>query len=195
MGQKESIKSLLLRIAQGDESALGDLIDVYGPKLLAFCLKFIPEQALAEELVQDTFLKIWNNRQKLTKILSPEAYLFTMAKHLCLDYLRKIKKENELKTELLQKKEVSHNLVDDFIISKQYEELLSTVIKNLPQRQREIFEMSRHQGKSHKEIAQILGISPKTVDEHMSRALKAIRKQIFAYSSFILVIFTLLLLV
>ena len=183
MAQTSNPKALLERIAEADEIALGQLIDLYSPRLLAFCLRFTQNRTLAEELVQDAFIKLWNNREKLNDINTFEAYIFTMAKHLCLDYLRVINKERELKSVISQNIVTTHNPVDDFLLDKHYEHILMAAINTLPKRQKEVFEMSRQDGKSHKEIAQILGISAKTVDEHISRALKTIKKRLFSYSN------------
>lgn len=183
MYRTEDIRVLLRKISNSDEEALGKLIDVYAPKLMAFCAKFTNDKIISEELVQDAFVTLWKKKSMLSEIDNFDAYLFRMARNLCLDYLNKLSKERKLKEALSFQQNGYYNSMEDFLVTKQYEQQLKTILDSLPKRQKEIFEMSRIQGKSHKEIAQILQISHKTVDEHISRVLKKIKSQLFVDAS------------
>ena len=148
----------------------------YG-KVFTFVLSLVKSKANAQDITQNIFMKLWKNRKKLEYIKSMDDYLFILSKNACMDYFRKASR----------KKEISTDVADEFLISRIVSspekridaisdiEELRHVIDSLPSKRRDIFIMSRFDGLSNDEIASILGVSKKTVENQISLATKKIK--------------------
>lgn len=178
MIEKHIDHSLVQLLQKGNVAAFDSLFEGYSPKLYGFAVKYFKSESDAEELVQEVFVKVWENRQTLKSELSFKSYLFTIAlnqirKHFnkkatSLRYLESLQNEPELS--------VNQAIQDD-----DYESALihlNLIIEQMPPRRREIFTKSKLEGKSSKEIAAQLNISSGTVDNQVSEALRYIRTQL-----------------
>jgi len=170
--------SLVQLLQKGNVTAFDSLFEVYSPKLYGFALKYFKNETDAEELVQEVFVKVWENRQTLKSELSFKSYLFTIALNLIRKYFNKKATSLRYLESLQNDPEFS-----DQITTEDYETTLRKIyqiIDQMPERRREIFLKSKLEGKSSKEVATELNISPGTVDNQVSEALRFTRSQLKA---------------
>ncbi|WP_179334108.1 RNA polymerase sigma factor [Winogradskyella costae] len=172
---------LFEQIQEGNTKALDVFFKKYYDKLCRFGVLFESNIHIIEEKVDDVFIQLWSNRDQLNKIKNPKSYIYAILKN---DLLR-IK--NNYQTSPLQNDDQlnSNSLypsIEDEIIANEQKEIDKNVIKNvlesIPKRTRQIFEMSRIDGFKYKEISELLGISPKTVENHIGLALRHISSNI-----------------
>ncbi len=176
---KQDDKSLILMLQKGNVVAFDSLFEVYSQKLFGFALKYFKNETDAEELVQEVFIKIWENRHSLKTELSFKSYLFTIALNQIRKHFNKKAVSLRYIEKLLQETDDLNNegQADDYetVILQ-----INKLIEQMPLRRQEIFRKSKLEGKSSKEIAAELNISPGTVDNQVSEALRFIRTQLKA---------------
>jgi RNA polymerase sigma-70 factor (family 1) len=168
---------LMENLQKGDPEAFDLIFKRYGDRLYGFAFKYLKSREEAEELVQDVFLKIWENRKNLKQEGTLRSYLFTISYHNMCRLFRRRNYQEKLARELVHSGEETIS-IDEKIDYRSVMEQVDQLIEQLPARQKEIFILSRKEGKSSKEIAEELKIVPGTVDNHISEALKFIRKQL-----------------
>lgn len=168
--------SLLTRMAEGDETAFRMIFDHYWDNVYGVALAFTKSAAIAEEMVQDVFLKIWLKRETLSGIGKFNGYLFMVARNHIFNELRKKVKEEEFTDHLFGYFLETAQTPDAPLLCKELEQLVEAAVDRLPPQQRTVFQMSRRQGLSQEEIAVSLDISRHTVKSHMNKALQAIRQ-------------------
>jgi RNA polymerase sigma-70 factor (family 1) len=169
---------LVGRLQKGDVEAFDLIYDRYSGKLYAFGLKYLRSTVEAEELVQTVFLKLWENYKNLKKDSSFKSYLFTIAYN---DICKLFRKRNYLQKFIdhtLYENSQSSSEVEDGIDYQSVLEQVQQIVDKLPGRQKDIFLKSRQEGKSTKEIAEEVGLSPGTVDNYISAALKFIHTRL-----------------
>ena len=143
--------------------------------LCGLLLQSMPSPILAQEVVQDVFLKLWFNRKNLKTDQPVEAWLYTITKNNLLNRIKKI--ANEWRA-IKGASHLSEKFVDNIennMQSVQYNELLQKAIAHLPEQQQKVFTLARYEQLTYIEIGEHLGISPLTVKTHMSRALDSIK--------------------
>jgi RNA polymerase sigma-70 factor (family 1) len=168
---------LLESLQKGDLEAFDLIFDRYSDRLYGFAFKYLKSREESEELVQDVFLKIWENRKNLKQESALKSYLFTISYHQMCHLFRRRNYQEKLARELIHSGEETVTM-DEKIDFRSILEQVDKVIEQLPLRQKEIFIKSRKEGKSSKEIAEELKIVPGTVDNQISEALKFIRKNL-----------------
>lgn len=163
---------LILRlIKEGDRLAFRHLFETYFTPLCRFMHLYISEKAVVEELALDLFMHIWENRQTLQIQVSLKSYLFQAARNRCLNELRKQKKTVSLD-------EISDEIIDAGVYSLEETELQNLIqeaVLALPDKCREVFDLSRNESLSNREIADRMNISVKTVEAQITKALKRIK--------------------
>jgi len=180
---------LSYRIRLGDEQAFELLFRKYYTRLCGFANKFVNNIELSEELVQEVFLKLWQNRAKLNDNTTIKSYLFKLVQNQSLNSLDHKKVEQKY-ADIMR---VAYPAKDNFspyesLLAKELEDKISIAINDLPTECKKIFELSRNEGLKYKEIAQKLNISIKTVETQISRALKKIRIELKDYMYLILAV-------
>ncbi|RKD89830.1 RNA polymerase sigma factor [Mangrovibacterium diazotrophicum] len=166
---------LIDRLKRDDALAFDSLFKIYGTKLYSFALKYLRSESESEELVQEVFVKIWENRKALKTDLSFKSYLFTIA----LNQIRKYFNKRAITLNYLNQLGGEDFETNKTVESIDYASLLKRVdeiVDGLPDRKKLIFQKSRKEGKSSKEIATELEITIGTVDNQISDALKIIRE-------------------
>ena len=188
---------LLLRFKAGDELAFKHIFKTSYNPLVGFCRQFLNDLETSKSIAQEAFVNLWTERQKIEKSSGISAFLYTWAKSACLKYIRHQKviekytqvRLNEIETQL-------HIETLESLDFYSYETIelrrsIQKAVENLPEKSRIVFEKKRFEGKSNKEIAKELGISVKSVEANMTRALKTLRADLTEY--LILFLFFLLL--
>lgn len=178
MSDKRDDWQLVQSLQKGNAAAFDSLFEVYSPKLYGFALKYFRNEPDAEELVQEVFVKVWENRRSLKSEHSFKSYLFTIALNLIRKHFNKRAVSLRYLESLQNDPEFSEN---QSMQDSDYESALhqiNLIIEQMPPRRREIFMKSKMEGKSSKEIAAELSISAGTVDNQVSEALRFIRSQL-----------------
>jgi RNA polymerase sigma-70 factor (ECF subfamily) len=172
---------LVLQLIEGDEQAFCELYAAYKNRLIYFAMQFLESREFAEDIFQDTFAAVWQSRRFINPDASFSSYLYTIVRNRVLNELRKIRSEELLRQLMVAQADdanVENDVKDDGL-----QEILEQAMTQLTPRQREVFQLSREEELSHKAIAERLGISVNTVQEHISASLKIIRAHINRYSS------------
>ncbi len=171
-------KQLLKKIAIGDEEAFVIIFHAWRNKLYFFILRIVENSESAEDIVQDIFVKLWQDRAKLTQVDNLGAYLFRMAQNQAISGMRRMAHYTLIIAELKKDIKESGVTVDDSLSEKQLYDKLQDIIERLPPRQKAIYKMSREEGMKQDEIANRLGISISTIQNHMTAALSTIKQKI-----------------
>lgn len=165
-------------LRKGDQQTFEQVYNHYSSQVYRLAFRFLKDKAQSEEIVQETFIKLWLNRHKLDVSGNLWLYLYVIAKRLSLNELRKISQSEELSAQLLLNITEAHNHTEEEILAADMEKFTESVLNKLPNQQQTIFRLSRVEGLTHQQIAEKLGISPNTVKNHMVEALKNIKNQL-----------------
>lgn len=172
-------QELLTRLKNGDMLAFDQIYGLYSHKLFSFVFKILKNEAEVDDIVQEVFVKIWESRSKLEDYKLLNSYIFTIAYNNSIDLIRKRISNNKYLEHL--KNSASINLTPTIISQIEFNELNNQVeklIANLPDRQKQVYLLHKEEGLTYPEIAEQLGISKNTVENHMVKALKYLRQNI-----------------
>lgn len=167
-------------MSEDDERALEELFNAHSKWLYTTAFSIVKDQGLAEEIVEDVFFKLWQNRSKPTPIENLESYLFVCTKNLCLDHIRKRGNRHfiSLDDQMLNCHEMGPDQIYEL---DELKELIELSVKKLPLRCKSIFELVRNKGCSYKEAAKILKLTPKTIENQLRIATKKIYRDLGDY--------------
>jgi len=178
---------------QNAPDAYRDLFFQYHGRLVLFAHKFTGDLQVSQDIVQDAFLKLWENSPSLDSYEMPKAYLFQSVKNSCLNYLRHIKTRHSAEAKLLnrfQEAEKASFLESgdpmQSLLEQDVHEKIDAIIASMPEKCRQVFLLSRHGGLKNKEIAEQMGVSVKMVEKQISKALLILRIQLAGYFSLML---------
>ena len=169
------MEDLLAAIRSGDHSALEQLYDAWHGRLYGYFYKKTSSKYLAEELVQIAFIKLWNSRHLLSDEWPLEVQLLRIMKTSLIDLLRKElrdAKAYQVYNQYVSQSATQHQQED---FSGDQLQVIEKVMETMPPVRKKVFHLSRYRGLSHKQIALELAISPKTVENHITQALKQLR--------------------
>lgn len=176
MSDNKSFEEVLLisELKNHNEQAFSKLFDMYYQDIYGYSISLLKSKDIAEENVQEVFLKVWLHRESLELDKSFKSFLYTIARNQAFNTLSKAANAAVVKEEIFYKSQLSYNQADYAIREEDCKKLRKQAIKNLPPKRRQIFKMSR-KGKTYEEISQELGISIHTVKNQMSKALESLR--------------------
>jgi RNA polymerase sigma-70 factor (family 1) len=170
----EQIKDWLRQIARHDDRAFRRLFEAMYPELMRFALYYVKARETAEEIIQDVFLKIWQMRATLLTILNFRAYIFTTTRNQCLNHLQK--KSQSVQTQFDSESELDAVGTDDnpqqALELADMQQRIKVAVDALPPQCRLIFQLVKEQGFSYREVADLLTLSPRTVETQVGIALK-----------------------
>jgi RNA polymerase sigma-70 factor (family 1) len=166
---------VLRQLTEGNESAFKQIYDRYWLGIYKTVKRYTKSQEVAEDIVQEIFTTLWHNRTHFIEVINIEYYLITMAKNLTYKTLRKMAFERQVRNHWSEESLRKENVENDAVLDQQYAQLLQHAVGLLPSQQKQIFQMAKVEGLSHKDIAAQLKISHLTVKTHMAKALRAIR--------------------
>ena len=173
---------LVQRLIEGDEDAFCELYAAYKNRLIFFAMRFLKSREYAEDIFQDAFTVIWQGRRFINPDASFSSYLYTIVRNRIMNQLRDLENQTKLKEQILEQAVDYSNDTNNSILANDLRGLIARAMQQLTARQREIFEMSREQDMSHREIAEALGISVYTVQEHISTSLRILRTYLEKHS-------------
>lgn len=174
-------KELILKLMKGDKIAFSHLFSFYKSQVLYYCVHFVRDKEIAEDITQDIFLTIWEKKEELRVESSFSAFLYTIARNRIYDMFRSLSTRSVLYEKLMEQAIDYVDDVEKSLEEKNLRELIAQAMEQLSPRQREIFELSRSKGLSHKEIAEQLGLSVFTVQDHIKHALEKIRTYLASF--------------
>lgn len=183
----------LHRLKSGDEKAFESIFKSDYNRIVGFCSQFADDMDKSRSFAQEAFLNLWVNREKIESVNGIRSFLYTYAKSCCLNDIRHKKITGKYQDKLLQEAEDQFNqeTLESFDFhSLEYTELDALIRKSvdeLPEKARQVFVMSRYDGKMNKDIAQELGISVKSVEANITRALKSLKTNLSEYLPLVLV--------
>jgi RNA polymerase sigma-70 factor (ECF subfamily) len=181
---EESEEQIIGRLRDSDQKAFRLLFKKYQPMLFRIVLHRIGDADAAHDIVQETFVRLWNHRGSLRPELPLLAYLLRISTNLVYDRAKHLNVRSRLETSIPATSPSGGDDPEEFAQLNMLEEKLAEVVRTgLPARCREVFLLSRMEGMSNAEIASRLGISPKTVENQITRALKILRRELARYLS------------
>lgn len=169
---------LLLQVAQGNEHAFRHLYDKYRNKIYSLGMHLTRSEILSEEIVQDVFMKLWEKRDQLPGINYINAWLRTVARNTCSNYLRNLAMEKLVMNRYSLQNIAETPSPENDLAAKEYEQIIEAAIRQLPPQQKKVYLLSRQAGKKQAEIADELNISIYTVKEYMKLAHRSIRQHL-----------------
>jgi len=171
-------RKILERLIKGDQSAFKAIYDQMSAGVYSVAYSIVKNDDNAQEVVQDVFTKLWINKSKLDPEGNLWVFLYVVTKRLSIDRFRS---EKRFKLALENNFRDDNDFAaspEDLIFYKELDNLLNLSISELPEQQRKVIELSRNKGLNHQQIASLLGLSPSTVNNHITKALTHLRLKI-----------------
>lgn len=178
MVQRElhSKKGLFLQISENNHEAFETLFSLYKARLFKYSFQLLKSHAEADEVVQEVFVKLWLKRDILPTVEEPDQFVFTILRNIALDKLRRIAADKRLRQRVWQRTEAISNTTENTVLADEGDKLIAEAFGKLSPNRQVIYQLSRHEGLSHDQIAERLKISKNTVKNQIVSSLKFIRK-------------------
>ena len=167
---------LLDALSQGSHSAFEQLYDRYSRRIYANLIRLVRSEAIAEELLQDVFMKVWELRATLNTGQSFQSFLFQISGNLAIDFYRKSARRQTMEAAKKLIEESAYDHIEKYINFKEAEILLDRAISALPPQRQRIFRLCRIEGKSYEEVAELFSLTRNTVKDHMTKANRFLRE-------------------
>lgn len=181
-------KGIIRKLALGNEEAFRQVYDAYKNKLYFYALKFTRNEANAEEIVQQVFIKLWDTKHKIDLDLSFDAYLFRITRNLTFNFLKSQAREALQRQEIVAIKGLKEYQTEEVLAYNECAEIAMQAIESLPEKRQIIFKMSHDDGLSIEEIAEMLDISVHTVKSQLIKASKTIKAHILLHANVLLLL-------
>lgn len=172
---------LMLRISQGDRIAFAVVFTRYYNDLVSFAASFTRQREISEEIVQEVFLRLWENASNSEIPVSLRSYLLKSVQNRCLDWLRHMKVRSQYAVLVQHDPILAENDCEKYFLYSELHEALEQAMRSMPEEVAEAFRQNRFDGLTYKEIAEKLGLSVRTVEVRISKALQWLRQQLADY--------------
>lgn len=173
------INKLYQKIVDGDRAAYKEVFRLYYDALCRFAGTYIADSQQCEDLVQEAYIKMWEQRSKLGDVKNMKSYLYTMVKNNCINYLVHLKVKDKYAQHFSAEIDILTVEADELNLDGELsvEEKVLTAIEDLPTQCKEVFKKKYLDGMRTKEVAELMNISPRTVEAHVLNALKSLRNR------------------
>ena len=171
-------QQLLHNVARGDINSFERIFRLYHPRLVAFLVGLLHDEDEGRDMAQDIFMSLWENREKLSEVRSLSAYLFRMARFAVYNYYDHLNVESKYASEYLLNHVDDSFSEEEKIFARELSNAIDRVVDGLSDQRKRVYVMSRKENLSNDEIAEHLGISKRTVENHLSAVLAVLRKLI-----------------
>ncbi|WP_407429744.1 RNA polymerase sigma factor [Arcticibacter sp.] len=168
--------TLLQKIAAGDTAAFTVIYEHYGPPVCSFIKKYMRSQELSDDICQNVFIKIWEQREQLSEVTEFAAWAFTIAKRQCIDLLKRASREQTAMSMILSAYQGESSPSENKIHTSEYLQFIESVLNRMPPRTMEVFRLCRQQCKSYNEAAEELGITRDAIKKHMVRSMRILKE-------------------
>ena len=172
------LEGIIRRLIRDDKTAVDDLFAYYYPRLYQFSKSILKIEGEIEDVLQEVFLKIWLNRHKIHHAETFNAYIYTITKHEVLNLIRSKLKDHNFRDQLYLYAVAEEYQFQSKLEFEEIKSGIDKIVSNLPEKRQQIFILSRTNGLSNKEIAQQLEISEKTVEDHITHAIRKIKSSL-----------------
>jgi RNA polymerase sigma-70 factor (ECF subfamily) len=191
LNQKEDISDtdLVHHVRNGEKGAYQILFERYAPKIYSFAFSYLKNKADAEELVQDVFLKIWEKRETLDVSRNIKSFIFKIAVNTIYDFIRHKNIESVFKDFARENYEFHSNNTWDTVVFKEMQATLNQLVVKMPEQRKKIFQLSKIKGFTNDEIANKLGISKRTVENQLYRAVLYLKEHLKDESQYLILFF------
>lgn len=180
------------RMKEGDETAFTQLYRQYHPALYLYVLRFCKIPTLAEDLVHDVFLKLWEVRERIDPAQSFTGYLYRIARNHVFKTIQRIATDEALRDQVCRNLESRADaLPEDRVAAKQYERLFEEALDRMPAQRLRVFRLCRQEGHSYEEAADMLGISRNAVKKHMVLGMRFIYEYVHRYGDVLALVYLL----
>ncbi|MFA4867691.1 MAG: RNA polymerase sigma-70 factor [Pedobacter sp.] len=180
---------LLEELKLQDSRAFSQLYDLYVKKIYAYALGILKSPSLAEDVTQDTFVKLWEHASSIKSDRSIQPFLFTIARNLSLNVIKQASKQTFISDEIFSHVESAQEDGLQYTERKQTGEIIGKAVDQLPPQRRIIYDLCRNYGYSYKQTADKLGIKDSTVNSQMVKALKTIKDFMVRNGALLLILF------
>ena len=170
------VKLLLRDLKAGSLPAFNQLYMFYSPALYAHLLKFLKSPELVEEVLQEVFVKLWNLRTEIEPDRGFKTFLYTISSNLAINLIKKINRDKSLQSEVWASSISYYLHSEEKLLDKERLEIVDRAIATLTPKRREILHFCKVEGRSYKEVAELLGISVSTVSNQLVNAIHDIRR-------------------
>jgi RNA polymerase sigma-70 factor (family 1) len=176
MNEASSERDLVLALQRGDEGAFETIYGLYSQRLFGRLLKLVKTEAQAQEILQDVFIKLWQHRHSLDAEKSFRSFLFRIAENKVYDFFRKAARDKLMQANLISLATTNYINIEDYTREEENLKLLYKAIESLPPQRQQVFRLCKLEGRSYKEVSELLGISLSTISDHIVKATKAIKE-------------------
>lgn len=180
---------LLYMLSEGSEYAFRELFNLHKQHIYKVAMVYVKQSPIAEEIVQDVFLKVWLHRDSLKDLASFKSWLYTVAKNQIINRFKKSIKENKKHSDYLYSVIKEDNSTYSDVLNREYENMLQKGLNMLPKQQRDVYRLVKEQNLSYKDAAEILEISSLTVKTHLTRGMNFLRNYIKQGGELICILF------
>ena len=174
-------RQLFTRLTRGDKEAFNRLFRLKYPALLSFAESYLGKTGKAEEVVSDLFAWLWMNREQAGEIDSPDTYLFKSVKKRSLNALRDAAKVVPFDEQFMATRPSADSTPRSLMEQEELSNTLHHLVNNLPSQQKQVFKMIKEGGLSARQVAEVLQLSPRTVETHLYKAVKKLEDEITRY--------------
>lgn len=168
--------ALLREIAAGDTAAFNVIYEHYSPTVCSFIKKYLRSQELSDDICQNVFIKIWEQREQLSTVTELGAWAFTIAKRQCIDLLKKASREETAMNMILSAYSSEVNQDENRLYTREYLQFIEDTLSRMPPRTTEVFRLCRQQCKTYDEAAAELGITRDAIKKHMVRSMRILKE-------------------
>ena len=172
-------KEILCLLKSGDTQALGELYSRNKVQIFANIRRLVKSEDIAEELLQDVFVKVWDKRDLLDPEKSFRSYLFRIAENLVYDFFRKAARDKKLEAHIMSVATELYSHIEETLYTKESTSMLNRAVEQLPPQRRRVFTLCKIEGRSYEEVSQLLGISTSTINDHIVKATRSVREYLF----------------
>ena len=169
---------LLRRLRNGDTAAFGRIYEIFAPVLYQRLWRLLKDSEMVEDILQDTFFKLWEKREEINPDQAFTTYLYRIADHLAIDVFRKISRDKVLQQELWVSTLTFYLHTEEVFLAKEQRQLITRAIERLPPKRKQILVWCKLEDKSYQEVAELMGISVSTVSNQLVKAIKEIKKHV-----------------
>ena len=169
-------EELISLLKSGDERAFTVIYDQYKGRLAGNLYKLLKSEELTKEILQDLFLKIWDTREQLDPQKSFRSYLFKIGENMVTDYYRRAARDRNMRDKMVLANTEIYSHIEEQLFTKENAEMLQKAVDQMPPQRRQVFTLCKLEGKSYKEVEEIMGINAKTINSHLFQANKFLKQ-------------------